>query len=100
MKRYLLLCWRWNLFSNVERLTPEPRAVSAEVRLIDNLLSRYEERGKFSRPLVSTGRGEGPDGEENRVTVKYGLRLMHVDLNEKDQVMKTSAWMRIVRNSL
>ncbi len=61
--------------------------ISAEAQLLSNLLRGYEAHGKIARPVTDSSRA---------VKVEFGLRLGHVDLNEKEQVMEFSAWVRLV----
>ena len=68
---------------------------SEEARLIRFLLNRYEEHGKYARPLHNTTKVQN---NAVRVVINYGLRLKHLDLNERQQIMHTSAWLRVVNN--
>ena len=62
---------------------------SDEVQLVKHLLGAYKQRGIEPRPLRNSTNGI-------KVTVYFGMRLIHMDLDEANQRMHTSAWLRIV----
>ncbi len=62
---------------------------SDEARLLRHLLERYTELGPEIRPKYNSS---------EKVRVFLGLRLLHLDVDEKQQLFKTSAWLRMVSN--
>ena len=60
---------------------------SDEARLLSHLLERYTELGPEIRPIKNSSKP---------VKVYLGLRLLHLDVDEKLQLFKTSAWLRMV----
>ena len=60
---------------------------SAERRLINALLGRYKKLDKVARPVTDAS---------DTITVEFGIRLVHLDLDETEQLMKTSCWVRMV----
>ena len=64
--------------------------MSNETRLVQELLRRYELIGTtISRPRMNSSR---------TVVLRFGLRLITLDLDEKHQTLTTSAWLRHVRS--
>lgn len=63
--------------------------LSHERRLVTDLLTRYRAYGKEARPLFNSSQV---------LTVQLGLRLVHLELDEKEQTMVTSVWKRVVSN--
>ena len=55
---------------------------------MNHLLGRYKQYGKVARPLFDS---------HDKIIVRFGLRLIQVDLIEKEQAMKASVWVRCVR---
>ncbi|ELT90893.1 hypothetical protein CAPTEDRAFT_214558 [Capitella teleta] len=62
---------------------------SNEGLLVKTLLGAYKERGTEARPLQNSS---------ERVTVNFGMRLITLDLDDAEQTMKTSVWLRITWN--
>jgi hypothetical protein len=60
---------------------------SHEVLLMRELLDGYEMRSTAVRPLLNSS---------DKVVVKFGMRLITMDIDEAEQTMKVSAWLRIV----
>ena len=50
-------------------------------------MERYEEMGKIGRPIYNAS---------ERMEVHFGMRLIQMDVIEKEQVLKTSVWVRAV----
>lgn len=61
---------------------------SDEALLIQRLLYNCTMRGKYARPLVDSS-------NNSKAAVNFGMRLITMDLNEADQTMHTSVWLRI-----
>ncbi len=66
----------------------EDPPLSAEARLVNSILEHYSRYGKVNRPVIDSS---------HPVRVQFGLRLIQVDLNESEQTMTTSVWIRLVR---
>ena len=64
---------------------------SSESRLVEDLLSRYAKVGRIARPRVNSS---------EVVSVSLGLRLITLDVDEKQQVLTTSVWLRHVSKAL
>ena len=61
--------------------------MSDEARLLRHLLDQYEKMGTSSRPTYNSS---AP------TEVHFGIRLIQLDVDEKNQLLKTSAWLRMV----
>lgn len=59
--------------------------VSDEVRLVRFLLDKYQSMGKIARPTYNSSAA---------VPVWFGLRLIQLELDEREQLMKSSVWVR------
>ena len=62
-------------------------SMSDEARLLRHLLDKYEKMGTSSRPTYNSS---AP------TEVHFGIRLIQLDVDEKNQLLKTSAWLRMV----
>ena len=58
-----------------------------ESRLLKYLISRSQAHGVYTRPVLDPSKS---------VAVKFGLRLIRVDINESRNIMNTGAWVRQV----
>ena len=58
-----------------------------EAKLVHRLLTHYYNLGKVARPRFNSSR---------TLTVQLGLQLIQLDLIEKEQILKTSVWVRAV----
>ena len=58
-----------------------------EVRLVNNLLDVYKKMGTVARPALNSSR---------LMQVQFGMRLIQMDIIEKEQVLQTSVWIRAV----
>ena len=61
--------------------------LSDETRLVNLLLARYKKNGKVARPLYDA---------KDKIIVRFGMRLIQLDIVEKEQAMKASVWVRCV----
>ena len=65
------------------------RPLSDEGRLLDDLMETYPHRHRrFIRPLLNSA---------DKTTVQFGMRLIQMDIDEKEQHMQVSVWVRMVR---
>ncbi len=64
------------------------KEVSVEKRLIKTLLKNYEEVTPHGRPVINIS---------NPITVKFGLGLIQMELNENEKALSLSLWARYVR---
>ena len=65
-------------------------ALSAEKKLIRDLVDTYKEAGIVGRPVLNSS---------DAIIVDYGLALVQIlNLDEKNQVLTISAWNRFVSN--
>ena len=78
-------------YQNLTLMKDGSPVISAEAQLLSSLLRDYKTHGKIARPVTDSSRA---------VKVEFGLRLGHVDLNEKEQVMEFSAWVRLVSRNV
>lgn len=67
-------------------------ALSAEKRLIKDLVETYKQAGVVGRPVHNS---------TEVITVQFGLALIQIlDLDEKNQVLTISAWNRFVSTDM
>ena len=72
--------WNMSIISSYSRM-------SDEARLLRHLFDQYEKMGTSSRPTYNSS---AP------TAVHFGIRLIQLDVDEKNQLLKTSAWLRMV----
>ena len=65
--------------------------MSDEARLLRHLLDQYDKMGTSSRPTYNSS---------VPTEVHFGIRLIQLDVDEKNQLLKTSAWLRMVSFSI
>ena len=58
-----------------------------EVRLVNYLLNKYKTMGTVARPMYNSSK---------LMKIQFGMRLIQMDIIEKEQVLKTSVWIRAV----
>ena len=76
------------LCAGVEAKLGKVNIKSKEKQLVKDLLDRYEGQGKEGRPVVNTS---------DIVVVRFGLSLVQIlDVDEKDQILKTNIWYQYV----
>ena len=69
-------------------ISSENAEISAEKRLIKQLLRNYEHVGVVGRPVINTW---------ETINVSYGIGLIQIiDLDEKNQILTTNVWCRYV----
>ena len=61
--------------------------LSAEKRLMRQLLEKYKIAGKEGRPVINN---------TDITPIQFSLGLIQMDLNEKEKVLTTSMWTRMV----
>ena len=80
------------LCAGVEAKLGKVNIKSREKQLVKDLLDRYEGQGKEGRPVVNTS---------DIVVVRFGLSLVQIlDVDEKDQILKTNIWYQYVSTGL
>lgn len=80
----------FDLFSEIGHRTSSPE-FSYEDRLIKHLLRRYEERGKYGRPVSNYS---------DIVELRFGLQLIQImNLDERKQILTLNVWTSYVSNS-
>ena len=63
------------------------RAMSAEKVLVHELLDNYDDVGVIGRPVVNLS---------TPVHVQFGLGLIQMEVEEKENMLRLSAWTRYV----
>jgi len=71
-------------FKDLSKKIPADQ-IPQEVRLVQALKSRYEQLGTVARPTWNSTR---------LMKVQFGMRLIQMDVIEKEQTLKTSVWIR------
>ena len=79
--------WLLTDFSLSPEHSPTLLNQTDESRLMDYLLSRAKAHGVYTRPVLDPSRS---------VAVKFGLRLIRVDVTESQNIMTIGAWVRQV----
>ena len=55
--------------------------------MVNTLLARYKRNGKVARPVYDA---------KKQLIVRFGMRLIQLDIIEKEQALKASVWVRCV----